>query len=199
MQSFYPIGVWLRYIVNTFVLVQIEWSTCTSTNSAQPNTRNTQNLWRWAPKYLVPMPHVYAFYFRYVRNKYTACVYTQRASKRASERNSILCTKSKWYAFSFTHSFDHTHMPALSLCLSISSHSFHPYIARSMVSCVQMYAGSAYTFAMLVSIANCDQVSQKHAFPAYARVCLRVSFPCFRCVYVLFKLFEFGKVRMRLH
>lgn len=72
-----------------------------------------------------------------------------------------------------------------------------------MVSCVQMYAGFAYTFEMLVLIANCDQVSQKHAFPVYARVCVRVFASLFSlfsiCTYVLFKLFEFGKVRIRLH
>lgn len=41
-----------------------------------------------------------------------------------------------------------------------------------MVSCVQMYAGFAYTFEMLVLIANCDQVSQKTRIPC-VRACVR--------------------------
>lgn len=119
------------------------------------------------------------------------CVYT---SKRASERSSILCTKSKRCAFSLSHSFIHS-----LLFLSFRSFACHinihirirAYIVRSMVSsCVQMYVAVvavAYTFEMLVSITNCDQVS-------YQQRVLDSFFLSFRlCAFHL--SFEFDKVR----
>lgn len=53
--------------------VSQRWSTCTSTPKQKRtmNKKYTQRQQRWAPKYLVPMPHVYAFLLFTTTNAYT--------------------------------------------------------------------------------------------------------------------------------